>query len=128
MKRIEFLKQSVGLLGTVFLGLKQELQPKKEKLIYYEGSIAGYQYYNGPKLESEFRQGEALELRREPKNNFDKKAVAIYYKGEQLGYVKQTDNKTLSLLIDQNQKLSAQIKETKMEAPMWLRVRFEVLG
>lgn len=125
MKRTDFLKHLFSLVGTAWLGIRIS---KQESYVYYEGQIAGYQYYKGPGLEKQFTVGETLELKREQTNQFDEKAVAIYYKNQQLGYVKQNENQTLSRLLDQKKELKAHIIETKTDGPSWLRVTFRVVG
>lgn len=43
--------------------------------------VAGFQYHQGPAVWHQMRAGDFLELRREPENPYDKRAIALYWPG-----------------------------------------------
>jgi hypothetical protein len=47
-------------------------------------------------------KGLRLRLRREPDNEFDSNAIAVYYGDQHLGYVPRTDNAALAQALDRD--------------------------
>lgn len=78
MDRMEFKKQYDMLKGI-----------GKENLI----TITGTQFYDGPNLE----EGMMLQLVREPDNEFDPDAIAVFADGEKVGYVANRDATCLDI-------------------------------
>jgi len=64
-------------------------------------SVAGFQFYHGPKLLGCMEPGDALQLCAEPENPYDEFAVRILWKGGMLGYVPRSDNRHISRLLQQ---------------------------
>ena len=68
---------------------------------YYSNfHIAGFTYYNGVDVFEKLKIGVQLRLRAEPKNRYDPKAIAIYYKEAKIGYVPKTENEMLSKFLN----------------------------
>lgn len=45
-------------------------------------------------------QGEALTLVREPDNTYDRNAIQVWARGQHIGYVKGTQNRSLAMSMD----------------------------
>lgn len=59
-------------------------------------NIAGFTYYDGINVIKELEIGTYLTLVAELENKFDPYAVAIYYKGEKLGFIPTGENKLIN--------------------------------
>ena len=69
---------------------------------------------------------ERLELRREPFNEADSRAVAILDKaGRRVGYIPQSDNKVVSELLDEGQSLYARVQDIDVHN-RWAEISIDV--
>ena len=92
--------------------------------ILVETRIEGYRHYDGPRIESTLREGDELELRREPQNPHDARAIAIHdTRGRKLGYLPRKENRIPARLMDQGMELTAAITTIARDAEPWKRVR-----
>lgn len=57
------------------------------------------------------RHGDELRLVREPKNPYDRAAIAVYDGDFKLGYIPKVDNRNLAIAIDQGMHAAAFIDE-----------------
>ncbi len=62
--------------------------------------IAGFSYWDGAIVFGELKIGTELRLERESDNQYDPKAVAIYYGEHKLGFVPRTCNDAISKLCE----------------------------
>lgn len=131
MKRTQFITRLMGMTGSSLFILKLfSLLSNRKTFTLYEGWIAGYVYYDGPDIEESLRAGQPLELRREPQNEHDEKAIEIYSGNYKLGYISRGDNSILARLMDQGAAIEADIAEIALRAPQWerVKVRIQTLG
>jgi hypothetical protein len=98
MNRTEFLKKLSGAAGFMLLPIKKLTAKKKNWLLQFH--VRGFQYYNGPNIVYQMKPGESLTLVREPKNPYDKHAIALYHCNQKIGFVPREDNAVLSRLLD----------------------------
>lgn len=69
---------------------------------------------------------ERLELRREPLNEADSRAVAILDEaGRRVGYIPQSDNKVVSELLDEGQSLYARVQDIDVHKS-WAEISIDV--
>lgn len=69
---------------------------------------------------------ERLELRREPLNEVDSRAVAILDKaGRRVGYIPQSDNKVVSELLDEGQSLYARVQDIDVHKS-WAEISIDI--
>lgn len=61
---------------------------------------AGFQFHAGETVWAALRAHDPLMLRREPSNRYDRNAIAVYWRGRQLGYVPARENAELAALMD----------------------------
>lgn len=74
---------------------KQKTKSLIQKTPSIRFSIAGVQYSDYNKVESQLKPGVSLTLKREPSNRFDSKAIAILYKGVRIGYVPKGESQNI---------------------------------
>ena len=96
------------------------------KILLQSSSLAGFRYYEGKRLWSEMKVGDALQLEREPGNSYDANAVRVEWQGHKLGYVPRADNEALARFMDQGSKAEARITRLKKSRNPWQRMEFEV--
>ncbi len=96
------------------------------KILLQSSPLAGFRYYEGKKLWSEMKVGDALQLIREPANAHDAKAVRVEWHGHKLGYVPRADNEALARFMDRGSKADARITRLKKSHNPWQRMEFEV--
>ncbi len=65
--------------------------------------IAGFTYYDGVLVFNKLKIGTELQLKAEPQNRYDEEAVAIYFGESKLGYVPESNNKALSVILNAGQ-------------------------
>ena len=92
---------------------KKEIQIK-----VLETAIAGMEFHieneQEEKTIQELKPGTELKLYREPDNEFDEWAIAVYYGEEdQLGYVTRYKNETIARLMDSGKKFIAVVDEPR---------------
>lgn len=115
-----------ALAGLAALPLTATAKSTKQKRLLQQSPIAGFQYYQGEKLWSQFQIGQPLTLQREAHNTYDKRAVALYWYEHKLGYIPRRDNAAISQLMDRNQPLSAVIEQLHKSDDNWKRMRIAV--
>lgn len=100
MLRLDFIRNLLGM-GAVSAFNLPALLPK-ETLPYHalECEVAGLQYYAGPELFETMEIGEGLDLVREPDNQFDRSAIALYYQGHKIGFIPRRYNRVISNMLD----------------------------
>lgn len=100
-------------------------QPRKRVFLQHS-LLAGYQYYEAAGLWQRLRPGALLELRRNPNNPMDGKAVEVYWRGHKLGHLPRTDNAIIARLLDRGMKLRGKIQALSTSEDPWKRVQVRV--
>ena len=89
-------------------------------------NIAGTTFLNLKDIEPKLKKHQLLVLKREPKNEYDDKAILILTEdGQKLGYVPQEKNEILSRLMDAGKLLFGRLDE-KNWVGRWLRLDIQV--
>lgn len=90
---------------------ENEKKPKivKEHLAHFD--IAGFTYYEGSEAFENFKIGTKLQLKLEPENKFDARAIALFYNDFKLGFVPRTENRIIYKLL----KIGFEGLETKIQ-------------
>jgi hypothetical protein len=125
MTRNEFIR---GLLGTFGLAiLPKSMVHQYCKIYLLQSFIRGFRFYEGPELLQAMKEGDMLELVREPNNPHDNCAVALHFNQHKLGYLPREDNEILSRLLDAGViELLAEITHLKPQAAAWENVHIAV--
>ncbi len=126
MKRRQFLKQLPFFPLTLGMAAKAQPTKKSPAVLLNQFSIAGFQYYEGPRLLAFLKPGMAVRLIAQPNHPEDPFAVAIYWKRFQLGYVPRSDNKHISRMLQQGIALQARIWQVNPEEPSWHQVKVKI--
>lgn len=79
--------------------------------------LAGFRHHRAIGVWPFLHPGAAVELRREPWNRHDPRAVAVYFRRDKLGYLPRSDNVTVARWLDQGRPLSARIARLDEAAP-----------
>ena len=78
----------------------------------FETYVAGTPYYRAQTIQHRLRTGDPLELRREPGNPHDPRAIEVLTAaGEKLGYVPRVRNRRLSELMDSGETVVARLTD-----------------
>jgi len=94
---------------------KVSFSVNKREFFFNEFYIAGYRYYNGERIEDSLLEGRILHLKREPKCQYDSKAVEIYAGNTKIGYIPRKDNSEISYLLDQGIPIKAMIRKRNFD-------------
>ncbi len=129
MKRIDFIRNlAVGLTGmTLFPRIITSDEKQNKPVLLEHFYIAGYNYYNGDKVENQLKPNVPLTIKRESDNPHDRKAISLWYKGHKLGFVPRHKNTTLAKLLDQQIDIKAVINAIYSDANPWNRVFVDII-
>ena len=101
-------------------------KPFVQEVELLDCNIAGTTFLNLKDIEPKLKKHQLLVLKREPKNNYDNKAILILTEdGQKLGYVPQEKNEILSRLMDAGKLLFGRLDE-KNWVDRWLRLDIQV--
>ena len=101
-------------------------KPFVQEVELLDCNIAGTTFLNLKDIEPKLKKHQLLVLKREPKNNYDNKAILILTEdGQKLGYVPQEKNEILSKLMDAGKLLFGRLDE-KNWVGRWLRLDIQV--
>jgi len=121
MNRIDFLKRLVGVIGLGNMPLSLLLTKRKVYLL--QCFVAGFRHYKGMELLNEMEVNDFVELRREPDNEYDSFAIALYWQQEKIGFLPADYNEVIARLIDaQALPLLAVITHLNREVKPWENV------
>lgn len=129
MKRRDFLQTMLGLIGTTALSANSGAKTSKNQAApvkLLQTSIAGFQFYEGERLFNHIKIGDTVQLRRAPKNKYDKRAVEVYWKGNMLGHIPRVANMGVSQMMDRNEYLHSRITRLTRSDNPWERVEVEI--
>ncbi len=125
MKRSDFLQRLIGVAGFGAFNLSAIIP--KRKIYLQQFFVAGFRHYRGMEVLEYMQENDLLELRREPANEHDSCAIALYWQQEKIGYVPADLNELLSRLIDaQALPLLGMITHLNKEVKPWEKVAVAV--
>ena len=123
MNRLSFISRLIALGGLSFLSGKTISTKQYQKFYLLQSFIRGFQYYDGPSLLNQMKEGDMLELVREPDNEYDPCAIALHWNNHKIGFVPAEDNEMLSKLLDIGiPELIAEITFLQTDAAAWENV------
>lgn len=125
MKRTDFLKRLVGV--AIFGQMPLSVLETKRKIYLLQCFVAGFRHYKGMELLSEMEVNDFIELRREPENEYDEFAIALYWQQEKIGFIPANYNETIARLLDAEAlPLLATITHLNKEVKPWENVEIAV--
>jgi|TARA_B110000914_G_C15334276_1_gene386179 hypothetical protein len=117
-KYLEIIRTSLDKTGMP--------KPFVQEVELLDCNIAGTTFLNLKDIEPKLKKHQLLVLKREPKNNYDNKAILILTEdGQKLGYVPQEKNEILSKLMDAGKLLFGRLDE-KNWFGRWLKLDIQV--
>ncbi len=127
MKRIDFINRLIALGGLSFLAGKSIETKEYHKFYLLQSFVRGFRHYEGPALIGQMKEGDMLELVREPDNEYDPAAVALHWNKHKIGFIPAEDNELLSKLLDiQVPEFMAEIVFLQPAASSWENVRIAI--
>ena len=108
------------------LTINRWVSQTRKRVFLQHSLLAGFEYYEAGKLWSRLRPGALLELRRNPENPVDPRAVEVYWRGHKLGHLPRTDNAIIARLLDRGMKLRGRIQALRASKNPWERVQVRV--
>lgn len=121
MKRTDFIK-SLAILSLQPKTIKTQII-EYQKIYLLQCFVRGFQYYRVPHILDELNESRVLELVREPKNQYDKNALALHHEGRKIGYIPAEENTVLSILLDADLlQLHVEIAHVQPDAENWERI------
>lgn len=116
-----------GALGTAAAGARAaEPAPTKQRssLVLRETYVAGTAHYEVHRVRGGLRPGDALVLRREPENVYDRLAIEVFTAaGTKLGYVPRADNEPFARLMDAGRAVTSEVVDVNPERYDHIRIR-----
>ena len=117
-KYLEIVRSSLNKTGLP--------KPFVQEVELLDCNIAGTTFINLKDIEPNLKKNQLLVLKREPKNEYDDKAILILTEdGQKLGYVPQERNEILSNLMDAGKLLFGRLDE-KNWVGRWLKLDIQV--
>ncbi len=123
MQRRTFFQTLFGGMGAAVMG---RVHARDRTILLQESPVAGFQYYRGDVIWPRLRVGEQLSLIRESFNAHDLDAVAVYFRNDKLGFVPQSENRTIAQMLDRGERLEATISRVVNDGDPWERVRMSI--
>lgn len=122
MNRTAFLK-SLGL-GASGLILPSNGLINTESVKIYDNYIRGLMHYDFKKVKDDIKEGDEVQLIREPTNMYDSFAVQVNSGKKRLGYLAAYENIVLANMLDAGVGLRTYIsqKDLKRSAQEWLAI------
>lgn len=126
MRRRTFVSSLLGGLGLGVVARPAAAAPLMQHLVIQESPLAGFEHHKAGHVWPFLREGDLLRLIRETTNPHDPNAVAVYFRGDKLGYVPRLENAAVAQLLDRGAPLVARIICLREEPNPWRRVRLSV--
>ena len=113
--------------ARIFEGLWQEEEESLPRAELLQACVlAGFQFHDGGKVWADLREGDHLELVREPANPYDRRAVSVFWKGRKLGFIPRYENGRAASLMDQGRRLHATLASKREGLDPWQRIILDV--
>jgi hypothetical protein len=110
----------------LLLPLQVAAEDPRVQLLVQSSPLAGYRYGEGAQVWPLLREGDGLELVREPANAHDANAVRVDWRGRKLGYVPRRQNAAVAWGLDRGSPLRARVSRLAEHPNPARRIEFEV--
>lgn len=111
-----------ALLGAGSINLNVLLRD----IVVLETKVAGTMYYEPHEFEPLVKKGLPLKMVREPENQYDKFAVALYLDGGKIGYLPKSKNEVIARLMDAGKEFNTKVVSKQWnEEGNWLEIEIE---
>ena len=127
MKRQTFLRTLLTTSLAAAISPRLLAAPAPQRKFIYSQYVAGYQFHAGPEVEHLMQPGHEVQLVRQPKHEQDPRAIALYWRNRQIGYIPCRHNRVLANMLDEEVPLYAEIAKVNLENEMWKRIQIGIL-
>ncbi len=79
------------------------------RLLVQSSPLAGFQHHAGAEVWTQLKEGDVLQLQREPNNPHDSRAVRVEWQGRQIGYLPRAENQAVAAEMDRGSRVTARI-------------------
>lgn len=118
------IKLNSSLLAALAKGgISINVMPKD--ILVLECLVAGTSFRKLKEVEPSLLAEVKLELTREPKNEYDNFAIALYFNKQKIGFIPREKNEVIARLLDAGKKFYAVIKAKEWEGN-WLKIEIKV--
>ena len=101
-------KNMVSLVKDHELG--ELIKPLQHEILLFDSYVAGTTHIKDESVFDDLKEGDKLQLQREPDNRFDENAILVLdMKGRKLGYIPEKDNIVFARLMDAGKYLTAKV-------------------
>ncbi len=101
-------KNMVSLMKEHELG--ELIKPLQHEILLFDSYVAGTTHIKDESVFDDLKEGDKLQLQREPDNRFDENAILVLdMKGRKLGYIPEKDNIVFARLMDAGKYLTAKV-------------------
>lgn len=114
------------LLLSLCLLLPPGARAQSVQLLVQDSPLAGFRYGEAAAVWPQLRQGDALDLLREPDNAHDANAVRVEWRGRKLGYVPRRENAAIAWGLDRGAPLRARVSRLVEHPNPARRIGFEI--
>ena len=114
------------LLALLLLPAAAQAQSPAVLVQVQSSPLAGFRYGEAAEVWAFLREGDALQLVREPDNPHDPNAVRVEWQGRRLGYVPRRENAAVAWGLDRGAPLRARVSRLAEHPNPARRVEFEV--
>ena len=111
------------ILCALWLGAAQA---GEVRILVQSSPLAGFKYHAGEDLWPDLREGDRLDLVREPDNEYDGNAIRVEWRGQKLGYLPRKENRAVAAAMDNGDKVDARIAKLRQHRNPWQRMLIEV--
>ncbi|GGP05937.1 hypothetical protein GCM10010992_24160 [Cloacibacterium rupense] len=88
--------------------------------------VAGTYYHHPEKFAQDISPESIITLKREPQNQFDALAIALYFGDLKIGYLPKAKNEVIANLMDAGKQFSAKVKQKTIHSDYNLQLDIEV--
>jgi len=121
MNRAAFIKNLALLFGAGHLPADMFIHYQKIYLLHF--FVRGFKFYQGPKIIDQINQNGLVHLVREPDNEYDLNAIAVYFENQKIGFVPAESNEVLRRILDAKLlDLQAEITKIEPDAQTWEQI------
>ncbi len=95
----EIIKVNSGLAKSLAQGLIN-LDVMLKNINVLHTNVAGVYYHSPEEFADAIKEKDTIELKREPNNEYDKFAIALYFQGIKIGFIPKDKNEVMANLMD----------------------------
>lgn len=111
----------ITLLSTALTAHAQTV-----RMLLQHAPLAGVQYYEAEQVWAELREGDLVELARDPENQHDGQAIRVLWRGHLLGFLPRRENKVAAQALDQGYRLEARLLRLTRHPDPWQRIHISI--